>query len=108
MPTIARVAREHDLRPGGLERLGDEPGEALVVADAGDEGDLAGEIDRDHGRKPRAEMTRHSVILACVAQNPTRGISDLRLAGNRGSCYGFRSQTTTLPAAFISSGVIWA
>ena len=33
---------------GGLKRLGNEPGEALVIADASDQSNLAGQIQRNH------------------------------------------------------------
>ena len=35
-------------RAGRLQRPGDEPGEAQVVAHAGDEGHLAGQVDGNH------------------------------------------------------------
>ena len=40
-PDHAGVAGENDLRPGGVERLADEPGEALVIPNTGHQGDLA-------------------------------------------------------------------
>src|SRR5213594_2633529 len=41
---------EHESRPGGLERLGDVPREALVVADTRDQRVLAAQIERNHDR----------------------------------------------------------
>src|SRR5262249_32297676 len=67
-----RVAGEDDLGTRGLQSLGDEPGEALVVADAGDEGDLAAEVDRDHaralGRWVRAMASCVSAVIATKGQ----------------------------------------
>ena len=44
----ARMDREEQTGAGRLQRLGDVPGKTHVVADAGDEGDFAGEVQRNH------------------------------------------------------------
>src|SRR5262249_30861521 len=49
----ARMAGEHQLSTGSLQAFGDKPGETLVVADSGDEGNLACQIDRNHDPSSR-------------------------------------------------------
>src|SRR5262249_58587850 len=43
-----RMDGPHQACAGGLQGLGDEPGETFVVAYAGNEGDLAAEINTHH------------------------------------------------------------
>ena len=53
------------LRPGRLQRLGDEPGEALVIADAGDQRHFAAQIDRNHTPLLRCDGCRLVHLREC-------------------------------------------
>ncbi len=44
----ARMRGEHQARSGSLQRLGDVPGKAHVIADAGDEGNFALQVEGNH------------------------------------------------------------
>src|SRR5262249_29187627 len=46
----ARMASKHEPGAGGLNRLGDVPGKANVVANAGDEGDPPTQVNGYHAR----------------------------------------------------------
>src|SRR5262249_3980850 len=48
----ARMRGENETGPRGIERLGDMPRKSAVIADAGHEGDLSLEVNRNHEASP--------------------------------------------------------
>src|SRR5262249_32310013 len=88
----ARVDREHQARPGGLQRLADEPGEALVIADAGDQSDLAFQTDGDHAR-PRLLAARQQGDMATPVRSSKSGKSGQEDRGAGNAERGTRSET---------------
>jgi hypothetical protein len=77
-----RPGGDRDRGPGLGERAGDREAEAALVADAGDQGALAGEIDREHGgviARKRSAINRSRLRrvrrAGCAGRPSTRGLA---------------------------------
>ncbi len=88
----ARMASEHQACAGSLQGLGNEPGKANIVANAGNQGYFAGEIDRNHALPRRTK----------ISGQPTAGLGESALGLANLGIEGKEGRREQLPAGPVA------